>query len=218
MELLYIVLSIVILIYSSILHEIAHGFVAYRLGDPTAKLHKRLTLNPASHIDLNLTILMPLLTYFGSGGSMIFGGAKPVPVDPFNLREARKDLAIVSLVGPLTNIILAIIGSLLIHIIYPELTFSEVMQNDLPGFILGSVIRWNLLLAIFNLIPIPPLDGSKIFSLLLPKKDAAIYLSFGSSGMGFLLLMILLFFPIGGFSLMSIVAALIKFALTLLGF
>lgn len=216
MEILSPFISIFVLVYSSVLHEIAHGYVAYRLGDPTAKIRGRLTLNPVPHIDLYMSILLPLLLYISTGGRFIFGGAKPVPVDPFNLRDGRKDLAIVSLVGPLTNISLAIVASLLAHLIFPDASFREVMQSGILGLVLGTTIEWNLVLAIFNLVPIPPLDGSKVFSLILSRKNAEAYMSLESIGM--IILMALLFFPIGGFSLMGVVSAVVDFALSLLGF
>lgn len=206
-----IVLSIAILIYSSVLHEIAHGYTAYRFGDPTAKLRGRLTLNPVSHIDPLFSILMPLMTYIATAGSLIFGGAKPVPVDIFNLRDGRKDLALVSLAGPATNLALACIAAVLTHIIFPDFSFGSVAASGLLGFFLTTVIKWNLLLAILNLLPIPPLDGSKIFSLLLSSKAAAAFLSL--EYMGFIL--VIMFFFFGGSALLG---TLISFALSLLGF
>ncbi len=218
MELLLPVISIAILIYSSILHEIAHGYIAYRLGDPTAKILGRITLNPVPHIDPFMSILIPLLTYLGSAGTFIFGGAKPVPVDPFNLRDGMKDLALVSLAGPMTNVLLAIIASAVTHSLFPEMSFSEVAKSGLLGFILTTTINWNLLLAILNLLPIPPLDGSKLFALLLPDKMAASYLAFGNSGLGMFVLIALFFFPIGGFSLSSVIFTLISYSRSFLGF
>jgi Zn-dependent protease len=213
MEILYIIISLTILIYSSILHEIAHGYIAYRLGDPTAKLMGRLTLNPIKHIDPFMSIIMPLILYLTS--PIIFGGAKPVPVDPFNLKEGRKDIAIVSLSGPMTNILLAILGSILIHIFYPNMPLSMVSSSSIIGFCLSSLVSLNLLLAIFNLIPIPPLDGSKVLASILPKKDAAAYLSL--EPMGIFILFALLLIPLGPFSLMGLISNLLKFALSLLG-
>lgn len=195
-----------------------HGYVAYRLGDPTAKLLGRITLNPRSHIDPFMTILVPLLTYFGSGGTFIFGGAKPVPVDQFNLHDGLKDLAIVSVAGPLTNILLAIIASLFGHLFFPGLSFNELMNSGILGFLLGTIINWNLLLAILNLLPIPPLDGSKLFALVLPEKTAASYLAIGNGGIGLLILIFLFYSPIGGFSLSKILLTLISSSRTLLGF
>lgn len=207
-------LTIGILIYSAILHEIAHGYVAERLGDPTARLLGRLTLNPRPHIDLFMSIILPLLLFLSNTG-IIFGGAKPVPVDPFNLKEGRKDIALVSLAGPATNILLVLIGTAI---------FKLFSLGDLPtstlglitSLVVGTIIKVNLSLAIFNLLPIPPLDGSKVFALLLPEKMADTYLSLGS--IGTLLLLILLMFPIGGFSLMNLVSSLYIFSLNLLGF
>lgn len=215
MDLFSALISIIILVYSSILHEIAHGFVAYRLGDPTARLQGRLTLNPIKHIDPFMSIIFPALLIL-SGSPIIFGGAKPVPVDPFNLKEGRKDIALVSLAGPLTNILLAIIGSLFIHILYPKMPLAVVEGTGILGFCLSMTVILNLLLAVFNLIPIPPLDGSKVFAFLLPKKEAAIYLSLESIGM--FIIFALLFFPIGPFSLIGLVQLLLTFSLSLLGF
>ena len=211
MDLISLGISLVVLIYSSVLHEIAHGFMAYRLGDPTAKVKGRLTLNPVSHIDPFFSLLMPAMTFMMSAGSFIFGGAKPVPVDTYNLRDGRRDLAMVSLVGPLTNILLAVFAASIAHLLYPGYTFNEVLRNDLIGMILAHMVQWNILLAVFNLIPIPPLDGSKVFSLLLPPGAAARFLALES--IGFFLLILFIISPF-----MSIVHALRIFALSLLGF
>lgn len=207
-------LAIIILIFSAILHEIAHGYVADRLGDPTARLMGRLTLDPRPHIDPFLTILLPLILIF-THSPIIFGGAKPVPVDPFNLKDGRKDMALVSLAGPLTNILLAIIGALLIHLLYPGVPFF-LAGTSLFGLILTKIVTLNLLLATFNLLPIPPLDGSKIFALLLPDKEANAYLSIGSVGM--LIILFLLMMPIGPFSLSGLIGGILSFSLSLLGF
>ncbi|OGH29258.1 MAG: hypothetical protein A3B44_04255 [Candidatus Levybacteria bacterium RIFCSPLOWO2_01_FULL_38_21] len=211
-------LILVILIFSAIFHEVAHGFVAEKLGDPTARLAGRLTLNPRKHIDPFMSVLLPLLLII-SGSPVIFGAAKPVPVDPFNLKEGRKDIALVSLSGPLTNIFIAIIASFLIKII----TFSSggLIETGAGSFLplmfwlLSKIAQINLLLAIFNLIPIPPLDGSKVFALILPQKEAAAYLSI--SGVGIFIIFFLLLFPIGGFSLGELIFNLLSFAEKLLG-
>lgn len=207
-------LTIGILVYSAILHEIAHGYVADRFGDPTARLLGRLTLNPRKHIDPFLSIILPLLLFL-SGTGIIFGGAKPVPVDPFNLKDGRKDIALVSLAGPATNILLALIATGIIKLFFPEMSLFALQHSSILGYIIGTVVQINLLLAIFNLLPIPPLDGSKIFALLLPEKLADAYLSLSS--IGTLLLLVLLLFPMGGFSLMSVVINLLRFSLSILG-
>lgn len=209
------IISIIILVFSAILHEIAHGYVAERFGDPTARLMGRLTLNPKNHIDPFMSIILPLMLII-SGSPIIFGGAKPVPVDPFNLRDGRKDIALVSLAGPATNMIIALVASLIAWIFYPGMSLDLINNSSIVGFIIGTIIRLNVLLTIFNLIPIPPLDGSKVFSLLLPEKTANSYLSFGS--IGTFVILFLLIVPIGGFSLGNIVFNLYSSVITLLGF
>jgi len=214
MDLLLGLVTLIILVYSAILHEIAHGFVAERLGDPTARLMGRLTLNPKSHIVPFMSILVPLLLII-SGSPVIFGAAKPVPVDPFNFREPKKDMALVSLAGPGTNLLIALVFSLICHLLFPGLSFDVIRSGGIIGFLLGTVVYINLLLAIFNLIPIPPLDGSKIFALILPDREAAVYLSIGTFGI--LIIFLLLVFPIGGLSLGDLMSNLLNFSLRLLG-
>lgn len=195
-----LVLSILVLIFSAILHEVMHGYVADRLGDPTARLSGRLTLNPKAHFDPMMTLLVPAFLYIVSGGRFILGGAKPVPVDPFNLKEGRKDVAVVSLSGPLTNLALAVLASLVIKLLY--LFPAPFILNDL----LYKMVDINIMLGVFNLIPIPPLDGSKVFSLLLPEETAIRYLNIGT--MGLVLLLLLLNMPFFGEFLGAIVNTL----------
>ncbi len=209
-----ILITLAILIFSAILHEVAHGFVADRLGDPTARLSGRLTLNPKSHIDPVMSVLLPLALLL-SGSPVIFGAAKPVPVDEFNLREGRKDIALVALAGPLTNILLAVFSALLFRIFFSAFAFeASTAVFSLISVFLYKTMQINLLLAIFNLLPIPPLDGSKVFSLLLPEQEARTYMGFGMVGM--FILFFLLAFPIGGFSLGAFVFNLLTFAQSLL--
>ena len=200
MDFLGTIITLVILIFSAILHEVAHGYVAERFGDPTARLAGRLTLNPKKHIDPLMSIFLPLILII-TGSPVIIGGAKPVPIDPFNLKEGRKDMALVSLAGPLTNLLLAIAGSFLLKLF--------------PSEIFAIIVQINLLLTIFNLLPIPPLDGSKVFALLLPEKTANAYLGLGSFGM--IIIFILLLNPIGGFSLGRLIFTLLSFSEKLLG-
>lgn len=182
-------ISLVILIFSAILHEIAHGWVANRLGDPTARLLGRLTLNPIPHIDPMMSILLPLLLLLG-GSPVVFGAAKPVPVDPFNLREPKKDMALVSLAGPLTNFLIAFIVAFIFKFTAPFITDPFILA------VIYTIIQLNLLLGIFNLLPIPPLDGSKIFAMLLPDDMAKTYLSVGSFGIFILFFLLMPFSPI----------------------
>lgn len=210
-----IILLLPILLFSAIIHEVAHGFVADKLGDPTARLSGRLTLNPKNHIDPFMSVLVPLMLIF-SGSPIIFGAAKPVPIDPFNLKEGRKDIALVSLAGPLSNILLAVFFSFLVKFIsLPFIThLFDPFLLTVFYFLFVLIVKINLLLAIFNLLPIPPLDGSKIFSLALPEKEAMVFMSLGQ--VGFLILLFLLFFPIGGFSLINLISNLLSFSQSLL--
>ncbi|OGH20123.1 MAG: hypothetical protein A3D74_01175 [Candidatus Levybacteria bacterium RIFCSPHIGHO2_02_FULL_37_13] len=213
MELIFGLVSLVILIFSAILHEIAHGYVAERFGDPTARLAGRLTLNPKKHIDPIMSILLPIVLMF-SGSPVIFGAAKPVPIDPFNLKEGRKDIALVALSGPLTNIILAVLATIVFHVLNLVLPATNITLSIVHWLFL-TIAHLNLLLAIFNLLPIPPLDGSKVFSLLLPKELANAYLSLSS--IGFIIILFLLMFNAGPFSLGSIIGNLLSFSEKLLG-
>ena len=163
-----VVFSILVLILSVVVHEVSHGFAANWLGDPTAKLQGRLTLNPIPHIDPIGSVLVPLLLFFTNAGIM-FGWARPVPVNPYNLRGKYGE-AIVAAAGPLSNIAIAMFFGLLIRL---GLTASGVAQ--IGGALPDSFIHMatltviiNIVLAIFNLVPIPPLDGSKILFAFLP--------------------------------------------------
>ncbi len=205
------ILMLVILIYSAILHEIAHGFVADRLGDPTARLLGRLTLDPRPHIDPWMSIALPLILFI-TGSPVIFGGAKPVPVDEFNLRDGDRDMALVAMSGPLTNALIAVLAAGIYHAIVFLSGNNPSEGIVIIAYILRLVINLNILLAIFNLVPIPPLDGSKIFALLLPPHMARTYLSIGNLG-PFLLFFVLLS---SGFQLL--LRTLTTFALSLLGF
>ncbi len=210
MDLLSTLIFLIILIFSAIIHEISHGFVAERLGDPTARLAGRFTLNPKKHIDPIMSLLLPFVLIL-SGSPVIIGAAKPVPVDPFNLRDGRKDLALVSLSGPLANVLLAVLASLIIKLLV------NFQPNELMLFLLfffTAVAKINLILAIFNLIPIPPLDGSKIFALLLPEKLANVFLSLGSIGI-FIIFFLLL--SGGELSLGRLISSLLIFSSKLLG-
>jgi Zn-dependent protease len=201
-----------ILIYSVILHEIAHGYMADRLGDPTARMRGRLTLNPIPHIDPLMSILLPLLLIF-SGSPIVFGAAKPVPIDPYNFREGRKDMGLVGLAGPATNLLLAVAAALIFKIIIfiPAL---NVLSFLLP--ILNLAIFYNFALAALNLIPIPPLDGSRILAAIVPKEAVRILDSLEPFGL--FILFFLLIFPIGGFSLGKLIFGLVSLWMRLLGF
>jgi Zn-dependent protease len=157
---------ILILIFSVVLHEMAHGYAASWLGDPTARLAGRLTANPIPHLDpLGSVILPGILIYMNSlapGSGLLFGWAKPVPYNPYNFTNQKWGEAIVAFAGPASNILLAIIFGTMIR-------FSEVLQLSASFVQIASmVVVLNIFLALFNLLPIPPLDGSKILPKFLP--------------------------------------------------
>jgi len=155
------IFSIIVLIFSVIIHEVSHGYAAYVQGDNTAKFAGRLTLNPFKHLDWFGSFLLPVMSYFLGG--FIIGWAKPVPFNPYNLRNQRWGDAIVAIAGPLSNIAIALVFGLFIRF---GLSSGLVGGTNILK-ITSYIVYINLLLAIFNLVPIPPLDGSKIlFSIL----------------------------------------------------
>lgn len=196
-----IILGFFVLIYSVILHEIAHGYVAERLGDPTARNAGRLTLNPIPHIDPIMTIAVPLFLFISAqifGGGILFGAAKPVPVNPLYFDDPKKDTALVSLAGVLTNFALAGIGAVLYNL--------GGSQVPLIATTLQFMVSINLLLGVFNLIPIPPLDGSKVLASILPRNAAQTLLSL--EPFGFILILGLFFFSGFGAIISRLVATL----------
>jgi Zn-dependent protease len=204
------------LVFAIVLHEVAHGWVADKLGDNTARSMGRLTLNPISHIDLFGTVLMPLLLFYFTNGRMVFGYAKPVPINPANFKDPKKGMALSSLAGPGINLAMAITFSFFLRIVLP-LCEGLIPKSAWGWFglplilMLGYGVLINVGLAILNLIPIPPLDGSRILYWLLPQKLAFMYYRLEPFGM--LIIMALFAFNILGYLIWPIIQPTLYFLL-----
>ena len=215
-EAVLIIFYIIILLYSVIIHEIAHGFGALFLGDPTAKYAGRLSLNPLKHIDPYMTIMVPIFMLIITAGKFAFGGAKPVPYNPYNLKNQKWGPAWVALAGPGSNIVIALFFSIAAKLIaLPVAAKVDIIMNfnewgKIAPVISGSfgaiffeifiiIIFWNVLLAFFNLIPIPPLDGSKLLFAIFPIRIETMAM-LEQFGFFFLILAVVLFSgPLGYF-------------------
>lgn len=190
-----ILFQIIILIFAVIIHEVSHGVIALALGDPTAKLAGRLTLNPIPHIDIYGSIILPVLMGVLSSGAFMFGYAKPVPFNPYLLRDQKWGPALVALAGPGSNILLALgLGGL-----YRIAGLFMVIPAEI-GQLFGITIIINIVLAVFNSIPIPPLDGSKMIAPFLPDSllRSQAYAVLEQQGM-----LLVLLFAFFGFGLLS---------------
>ncbi len=182
MEFLPALFYFLVIIPSAIMHEYAHGWVADRLGDPTARYAGRLSLDPRVHIDPIGSLLLPLLLFFGTGGSFMFAYAKPVPFNPNNLRDQRWGPVWVALAGPCINLFIALVVGIIIQFL-PWSTFTSLLY---------IIVMANVLLAVFNCVPIPPLDGSKVLYALLPPslENIKVFLD----RFGFVLVLIFVFY------------------------
>ncbi|MBI1888337.1 MAG: site-2 protease family protein [Candidatus Spechtbacteria bacterium] len=187
--------QLLVLVMSVVIHEVSHGIVALWQGDPTAKLAGRLTINPMKHLDPLGSFLVPVGLFIISRGSFVFGWAKPVPYNPYNLRNQKWGSAMVGLAGPFANFSIAILFGLFVRFLPLQSGFPFI-QNVFQLFVL--IVMLNVFLGVFNLVPIPPLDGSKLLFSFLPASmsSARIFLERN----GFLVLLFFLFF---GFQLIS---------------
>jgi len=183
LKLLDFLLLYALLLVAMSAHEFSHGWVAYKLGDATAKNSGRLTLNPLKHIDPMGTLILPLLLFITTHGQFVFGAAKPVPINYRALRNPKKDIIWIGASGPLANFAFAFTLSLFLRILPAQTLLTHLIVN---------LIMINLLLAIFNLIPIPPLDGSRILIGLLPEKLSYSYASIEPYGFIILIALIAL--------------------------
>jgi Zn-dependent protease len=165
----YLLIQAPVILLSLTVHEYFHGWTANKLGDPTAKLRGRLTLNPIAHLDIMGTILMFLVG---------FGWAKPVPIDARNFKDPKKDTILVALAGPLSNLAMAVVAGVLLRYIIPQMMTGQIRSDgvySIVTIILILTLVYGVALAVFNLIPIPPLDGSRVMYGLLPNKYAYAY-------------------------------------------
>lgn len=166
MNLEYILIVIVVILFSMTIHEAMHAFMGYWLGDDTAKLQGRLTLNPIKHIDPFLTLLLPIM--LAVIGAPIFGGAKPVPFNPDRVRFAEWGAALVAIAGPLTNLLIAFVAfGIAVLVGSPADLFSP--SGSLLQLVLSTIVMVNLGFFVFNVLPIPPLDGSRVIYALAPE-------------------------------------------------
>ncbi len=183
---------IALLVESIVLHEMAHGYVALLFGDQTAKRQGRITFNPIPHIDLVWTIIIPIAAYILSRGTFIIGGAKPVPVNPLQYRRPVLGDICVSVAGVAVNFFIAVILILLLNLVQ---FISGSSTETLIVYVLLNAALLNIVLAMFNLIPIPPLDGSHLFKYLLPQELRYSYEKLGRTGVGFIILIIAINIP-----------------------
>ncbi len=218
-----IIIGLLALIISVILHELMHGVVGNKLGDPTPKLLGRLTLNPIKHIDPIGSIVVPAIFILQStitGVPFVFGWAKPVPINPMHFKDPRKDMALVALAGPATNFAIAAIAILVYKLIFQNESLLTAFTQGGSNFLglgilfIANLITINLALAFLNLVPIPPLDGSKILEAFLPESLAMSYEKIAPYG--FIILLTLFFIP-GPLNLSNILDSLMTATLQFFG-
>lgn len=194
-----------ILIMSAVIHEVSHGVVAEHLGDQTARLMGRLTLNPLKHLDFFGSFLLPVTLWFLTGGGIVFGWAKPVPYNPLNLKDPVGGAGKIAVAGPVSNLFIAAVFGVILRI-FSAAGFIAPLLSEL----FAVIVYVNILLAIFNLVPIPPLDGSKVLFAVLPKNETSYRLAFFLERYGMILVFLFIFF---GFQL---IVPVIQFLFTLI--
>ena len=195
---------VIMVFFCIIIHEVSHAYAAYALGDDSAKRAGRLSLNPLKHIDIFGTVILPLILYFSAG--FIYGYAKPVPFNPYNFRNIKRDSGLTALAGPVSNILIAVVLSLVYQFSGP------ILQH-----ILFYVIFLNLLLAFFNLIPFPPLDGSKVLGMVLTDEAYFKWTAQERKGMIYLFAVIIISQLFGLNLIGKIVLPPVQFIMSILG-
>lgn len=181
--------SIIVLIVSVMVHEVSHGYAAYAWGDPTAYYQGRLSFNPLKHLDLWGSIIIPILSFWLGG--LLFGWAKPVPVNLYNVKNQKWGPPLIALAGPASNILIAVLAGLVLR-------FGLIYQILTPALvnILGIIVFINLVLAVFNLIPVPPLDGSKLFYAVIPERYREVRSWLERLSLPLILVLVLVIWPI----------------------
>ncbi|MCL4437640.1 site-2 protease family protein [Patescibacteria group bacterium] len=202
-----LIFQLVVLIFSVMIHEVSHGYVADYLGDPTARLAGRLNLNPLNHLDVFGSIILPLTFYVISGGTFVFGWAKPVPYNPYNLRDPKKGGALIAAAGPSSNFILALVFGLAIR----GIIFFNILAAASLVALFSVIVYINILLGIFNLVPIAPLDGSKVLYAFLSDNQSGREFMMFMERYGLILVLVFIFF---GFQLIIPIINFIYFVFT----
>jgi Zn-dependent protease len=203
--LLQFIVTLPVLLLSLVFHEVSHGYIALRLGDETARSRGRLSPNPLKHLD-PLGTLVLFMTFFFSNGSMLFGWAKPVPINPAYFKSPQRGMGWVGLAGPSANLILVAASSLLIQLLYsPAALYEAVRTDQLLATSILLVFQLNVILMVFNLFPVPPLDGSRIVGAFLNRRTYAKWIQLDRHGMifVFILLFVLLNFGNGLYEIIS---------------
>ena len=188
-DLISIAIPFAIVLVALTIHEAAHAWTADRLGDPTARLLGRVSLNPIVHIDPIGTLLLPLLAAYS--GLPIIGWAKPVPVNTSRLRHPQRDFAVIAAAGPISNLLQAAIVGIVLHAIWPDPGVAPAAYGSMGLNVLVQAVQINVLLALFNLIPVPPLDGGNVLAGLLPPAAANLFVAMRP--FGFIILYALMF-------------------------